>query len=312
MTASVGVLKAPKFHSLGSRVRIYRSLAKSGIVALVGVSVLAGYLVGHPLELPFDTARFGQTLLGILLLASGSAALNQLQEIALDARMPRTARRPLPSGEISRTEAIAFTSVTLAGGAGLLFALDTQVGWLGLLAVASYNGLYTLWWKRRWAFAAVPGALPGALPIFMAHVAASGDLLAPGGWYLFLILFFWQMPHFWVLALRYRADYEAAAVPTLPVALGAGVAVMHTVLWCLAYVALALVAPLFLPVGSLYLVAALATSGVLLALLRAFARSPESRHWLTFFLGVNFSLIAFLAAIAADLWSVYLIPWATR
>ncbi len=262
--------------------------------------------------MPFDTLRFAQTLVGILLLASGSAALNQLQEVALDSRMPRTARRPLPSGEISRTEAIAFTSVALAGGAALLFTLDAKVGWLGLLALACYNGLYTLWWKPRWAFAAVPGAVPGALPVLMAHLAASGDLRAPGGWYLFFILFFWQMPHFWVLALRYRADYEAGGVPTLPVALGAGVAVAHTVLWCLAYVALALVAPLFLPVGSVYLVTALATGAVLLTLLRSFARNPESGRWLTFFLGVNFSLIVLLAALAADLWSVYLIPWLTR
>src|SRR6185437_16687128 len=98
--------------------------------------------------------------------------------------------------------------------------VSIPVAVLGLLAVLSYNGLYTLWWKRRWSYAAIPGAIPGALPILMGHYAAAGHLGAPAGIYLFLLLFFWQMPHFWVLALRFRADYEKGDFPTLPVTHG--------------------------------------------------------------------------------------------
>src|SRR6185437_932834 len=126
---------------------------------------------------------------------------------------------------------------------------------LGILAVISYNGFYTLWWKRHWAYAAVPGAIPGALPVLMGHVAVTDQLFAPGGIYLFFILFFWQMPHFWALALRYKSDYAQGGFPTLPVAHGTGLTVHQIVIWCLGYVGLALMGPLFLRVGAIYCIA---------------------------------------------------------
>jgi protoheme IX farnesyltransferase len=296
------------------RFAIYRELSKSGIVALVLVSVLGGYLAGHPFERPLDFGRLTLTLIGVLLLASGSSALNQLQERGIDATMPRTAGRPLPSGRISLTEARIFIAVTLAAGLACLGWLDPSVLALGTLAIASYNGLYTLWWKKRWAFAAVPGAIPGALPILMGYAAArGGQVFAPGGLYLFAVLFFWQMPHFWVLALKYRGDYARGGIPTLPVAHGEGVTVSQIVLWCLGYVGLVLVAPLFLGVGPLYLAAAIGISAKVLLELRAFVLAPEEgKRWLRFFLWVTFSLVLYVGAAVADLWSVYLVPYLTR
>ncbi len=182
-----------------------------------------------------------------------------------------------------------------------------MLGLLGALAVFSYNVLYTLWWKRKYAFAAVPGAIPGALPILMGYVAASGEIWHPGGIYLFMILFFWQMPHFWVLALKYKQDYAMGGVPTLPVSKGTGVTVLQIVIWCLAYVALALGGPLFLPVHGLYLIVAIIMSAKLLWQLRAFVKEPESKQWLHFFLWVNLSLIAYIGGAVADLWSIYLV-----
>src|SRR4051812_28077740 len=123
------VTPAPTFSSsgLGNRIAIYRELSKSGIVALVLISVLGGYLVGHRPELAFDWGRLALTLFGILFLASGSSALNQLQEQAEDALMPRTAGRPLPSGRISLLEAGAFVGVTLSLGLLLLSWLDPML-----------------------------------------------------------------------------------------------------------------------------------------------------------------------------------------
>ncbi|HTL11798.1 MAG TPA: protoheme IX farnesyltransferase, partial [Bdellovibrionota bacterium] len=222
------------------RLRIYKELSKSGIVALVLISVFAGYLVGRPLDRPLGVLRLLETLAGVLLLASGSSALNQYQERHLDRRMPRTAKRPLPSGRLGEREALAFIVVGLAAGLGILGWLDLQLAGLGAAAVVLYNGLYTLWWKPKWSFAAIPGAVPGALPILMGHVAARGDVRAPGGWYLFFILFMWQMPHFWSLALRYSDDYREGSIPTLPVKHGSGITLKHILLWCLAYVGVAL------------------------------------------------------------------------
>lgn len=295
-----------------------KELAKSGIVALVLISVLGGYLAGHPFERPLDWVRLFETLLGILLLSSGSSALNQYQERHIDAQMPRTAKRPIPSGRVSPAGALVFVAATLLAGAAILFHLDVTLFWLGIAAVIFYNGLYTLWWKKHWAFAAIPGAIPGALPILMGYYAADGNLAAPGGWFLFAILFFWQMPHFWVLAIRYREDYQSGGIPTLPVAVGAHPTVGQIGLWCTAYCALSLTGPAFMQVGSGYLACAILMSAKILWELRYFASRPDaiidpkSKHWLRFFLWINLSLIIYIGAAVADLWSVYLVPYFTR
>ncbi len=292
---------------------IYRELSKSGIVALVLISVLGGYLAGQPFESPLDGLRLLVTLLGVLGVAAGSSALNHWQDREMDARMPRTAKRPLPSGRITELHALTFATGAMAIGLGLLSILSWKLVVLGTVAIFSYNVLYTLWWKRTMPFAAVPGAIPGALPILMGYVAAQGDVITPGGIYLFAVLFFWQMPHFWVLALRFTDDYAKGGVPTLPVAHGTRLTIGQIVVWCLAYCALALGAPVFFRVGSVYLGVSMMICAKLLWELRAFARGgdkisdPGSKFWLRFFMWVNVSLIGFVGAIVADLWSVYLI-----
>jgi len=298
-------------------IQVYRELAKSGIVALVLISVLGGYLCGHRFELPLDWMHLAMTLVGIFLLAAGSSALNQVQEMKVDAMMPRTAKRPLPSGRISKAHAVFFCLAPIGGGLALLSWLSSALAWLGVAAVVSYNGLYTLWWKRHWAFAAVPGAVPGALPILMGYAAASGEVLTRGGLYLFFILFYWQMPHFWSLAIRFREDYSAGGFPTLPVARGVARTRFHTTLWSFSYVALGLSAPFFLQTGWIYFSISLLTGLKVLWELRKYLQatatdqqgdaSAATKHWLPFFLWVNFSLIFYIFGAVADLWSVYLI-----
>jgi protoheme IX farnesyltransferase len=153
------------------------------------------------------------------------------------------------------------------------------------------------------AFAAVPGAIPGALPVAMGFISASGDWLAPGAWYLFLILFIWQMPHFWALALRYREDYSQGGFPTLPVALGEPKTLYNIRIWLLAYVGVWLLLPLFFHVHSVMLVIILLGSVFLVWTLRRYERQPHTLRWLEFFLAVNFSLILFLIILGIDLWS---------
>ena len=297
---------------------LIRELSKSGIVTLVVISVLAGYLIGQPQEKGLDWGRLALTLVGILLLASGSSALNQLQEIDLDARMPRTAKRPLPSGRVTQSMATLFVVFGLVAGLGVLACVTWPVFWLGISAVIFYNGLYTLWWKKHWAYAAVPGAIPGALPILMGFAAAADVVWTPAGIYLFAILFYWQMPHFWVLALRFREDYAQGDFPTLPVARGEGVTVVQIGIWGTAYVLLALMAPLFIPVSTWYWAIAIPTSLMTLYELGRFVRSketsrPGSKTWLRFFLWVNFSLLLYLGGAALDVWKhVIMTPIWTR
>lgn len=299
--------------NLKARLALAKELSKSGIVALVLISVFAGYLIGQPSETAFSWSRMAVTLFGILFLASGSSALNQIQERDIDAQMPRTANRPLPSGRLILWEAWVFVGICLLLGLALLLFLSHSLFVLGIAAIVSYNGLYTLWWKKRWAFAAVPGAIPGALPILMGFVAADGRVWEPGGLYLFFILFFWQMPHFWTLALRYQKDYQLGGFPTLPVKHGQGVTLQQIIVWCLCYLGLALIGPLFLKVRWIYEIPSILVCLKVIQELWIFVKNPEGKHWLKFFLWVNFSLILFLTAAVLDLWSIYLpIPHFTR
>jgi protoheme IX farnesyltransferase len=299
--------------TLRTHFKLYRELSKSGIVTLVLISVLAGYLIGQSHEVGFQWERMLVTLCGILFLASGSSALNQYQEKEIDAQMPRTAGRPLPSGRMTVRAVLIFVVVCISLGLFILSRLSDALLTLGILAVVFYNGLYTRWWKKRWAYAAVPGAVPGALPILMGHVAAQGRVFTAAGWYLFFILFFWQMPHFWALALRYQKDYAQGGFPTLPVKHGQWVTLNQIIIWCLTYLGLALIAPLFLHVSWIYLVPTFLTSLQVAYELYRFVKNPEGKRWLHFFLWVNFSLVIFLGAAALDLWIIHLpIPGFTR
>jgi heme o synthase len=154
-------------------------------------------------------------LSGILLLAAGSSALNQYQERDLDAMMPRTMRRPLPAQEITPSSALMVAWFLIVGGLSLILAGGhTSTACLGLFNILWYNGIYTNL-KKTTAFAVVPGALTGAVPILMGWTAAGGSMFDPLPMFLAFFIFLWQVPHFWLLALIYEDDYRKAGFPLL-------------------------------------------------------------------------------------------------
>jgi protoheme IX farnesyltransferase len=294
-----------KFFSLSRDLLL---LTKSEIVLLEVITLAAGYFIGQSLESPISWTRFAFTLLGVACLALGSGATNQIQERGEDAQMDRTKNRPLPSGRVSVPLAVTSTAILFILGTIFLAQVSLTVSILGWVAVFSYNVLYTMWWKRKLAFAAIPGAIPGALPILIGYQAAVGNMLDVRGYYLFSILFFWQMPHFWVLALKYSKDYDQGGFPTLPVALGTSVTKFQITWWCLAYTAIGLLSALFFPIGIIGLAGSLIVSAWLILELIRFLKRPDSETWLRFFLSINFSMIAYLGLIAVDLWSILLHP----
>jgi protoheme IX farnesyltransferase len=153
--------------------------------------------------------------LGVGLLAMGCSALNQWQEQDLDARMERTCQRPLPAGELTATNALL---LALSGiGIGLLL-LGLLTGWLplllGILATIWYNGIYTPL-KRRTPFAALPGAVCGALPPLIGWAASGEAIFSPPALILAGTLFLWQIPHTWLLLCRYRRDLRRSGLPDL-------------------------------------------------------------------------------------------------
>ena len=188
----------------GGRFRSLIELTKPGITRLVVLTTAAGFYLASGTGV--DWLLFLHTLIGTGLVASGAGALNQWSERDADARMTRTRGRPLPTGRLGSTEALAFSSgLALVG----LVWLWLTGGWLVAAIVAAslvtYVGVYTPLKRRTW-HATVIGAVPGALPILAGWTAAGGPLDATG-LALFGILFLWQMPHFYALAWIYRDDY---------------------------------------------------------------------------------------------------------
>jgi protoheme IX farnesyltransferase len=192
----------------------YVALTKPDVTFLVVITTVAGFYLGS--RGPLDWPLLLHTLGGTLLVAAGTAALNQYIEREMDSVMRRTAARPLPSGTLQPREVLIFgVSTIVVGAAWLLLA----VNWLAaLVAVATsvlYLGLYTPL-KTRTTLSTAVGAIPGALPPLIGWAAARGSL-SLGGWVLFAILFFWQFPHFMAIAWIYREDYARAGIQMLPV-----------------------------------------------------------------------------------------------
>jgi protoheme IX farnesyltransferase len=129
--------------------------------------------------------------------------------------MERTRKRPLPSRRISTAEALRISMIFIIGGMLILLYYAPPVCFvLGFVNLIWYNGIYT-YLKRKTAFAVVPGALTGAIPIFMGWTAGGGSLFAPEALFLAFFIFLWQMPHFWLLTLKYGHEYRNAGFPVL-------------------------------------------------------------------------------------------------
>lgn len=191
----------------------YWELTKPEVTFLVVTTTLAGFYLGARGTL--DWVRLLHTLVGTALVAAGTATLNQFFERDVDARMRRTARRPLPAGRLRPSQALAFgIALAVVGGIELALAVNLLSSFLALFTLASYLLLYTPL-KKKTNLCTVVGAFPGAMPVLIGWVAA-GRGLEPAAWILYAILFFWQFPHFLAIAWLYREDYARGGIVMLP------------------------------------------------------------------------------------------------
>jgi protoheme IX farnesyltransferase len=195
----------------------YVALTKPRVMSLVVFTALVGLMVA-----PGDIDPFAGVV-AVLCIAAGAGAagaLNMWYDADIDALMARTAMRPIPSGRVSRPEALVF-GLILAVGAVLSLGTLLNMAAAALLAftIFFYVVVYTMWLKRRTAQNIVIGGAAGALPPVIGWVAAAGNLgFEP--LILFLIIFLWTPPHFWALSLNLAGDYARAGVPMLPVVAG--------------------------------------------------------------------------------------------
>jgi len=192
----------------------YWTLTKPEVNFLIVISTLAGFYLASPAG-HLRLALLVHTVLGTLLVASGTGTLNQYIERRYDANMRRTARRPLPAGRLAPLPACWFgILLSIAGGLYLALAVNGLASFLAVLTLVSYLLLYTPL-KRKTPFCTVIGALPGAMPPLIGWAGARGSLSLEA-WVLYAILFLWQFPHFLAIAWMYREDYNRAGYQMLP------------------------------------------------------------------------------------------------
>jgi len=229
-------------------------LMSAGIGYFFGVAVAGGWsgFLQH-----LGLLRLFHTMLGTGLIASGTAALNQWIEREADARMRRTADRPLPSGRLAVRPALAFgVALSIAGFVDLWLGVNPLAAWIGAFTLASYLFFYTPLKQLTW-WSTTIGAIPGAMPPVIGYAAAAGRL-TPDAWVLFAILFLWQFPHFYSIAWMYKEDYAHAGIRMLPVVEPDGRSTARQiVLFGLALIPVSLVPGMLGMSGRIYLAGAL-------------------------------------------------------
>ena len=255
-------IRPPALHGDGT-VSDYFALLKPRVMSLVIFTAFAGMVAAPGHIHPWMAAI---SLLMIAIGAGASGALNMWYDADIDARMKRTANRPVPSGAIQPGDALGFGLVLSAGS---VLVLGILVNWFAAallaLTIFYYVAIYTIWLKRRTPHNIVIGGAAGAFPPMVGWAAVTGGIDAVPVC-LFLIIFLWTPPHFWALSLFRTGDYARAGVPMLPVA--AGIAETRRQIWLYT---LALLPATYMPVllgasGWLYLLVVTALNAVFLLL----------------------------------------------
>ncbi len=271
MNASAESLKGRSLRLLAHE---YYELCKPRVVMLIVFTAIVGMFLAVPGLPPLDRMLFGT--IGIALQAASAAAINQLIDRNIDARMARTCGRPLVTGTLGIAESIVFAA--LLGALGF-FVLDRYVNaltaWLTLATLVGYAGVYTLYLKRATPQNIVIGGAAGAFPPVLGWVAITGTL-DPHALLLSLIVFVWTPPHFWALAIERHKEYAEADIPMLPVTHGVAFTRVQVLLYTVLLFIVSLLPFVFGMSGALYLAGAALLGGVFVyhAVLLRFAPRP--------------------------------------
>lgn len=241
---------------LGDILKAYLQLAKLRIVLLLCFTTVTAMIVANNGLPPFTIAL--PTIIGGALAAAGSSAINQYIDRDMDAKMSRTARRPIPSGRIAPANALMFGIALVAWS---VLVIGIWVNWLSaFLALAGalyYVVIYTVLLKRNTVVNILIGGGAGAIPVLVGWAAVT-NALSLEAFLLFAIVFYWTPPHSWALALLVNNDYAKAEVPMMPVARGEEVTRWQILLYSIQLFLITLLPVMFGSLGVIYLLGALA------------------------------------------------------
>ena len=265
---------SPPANLVGASVADFVALMKPRVMSLVVFTAVTGMMLApghlHPVLATI-------AVLCIAVGAGASGALNMWYDADLDARMQRTAGRPIPRGHVSPEEALTFGVILAIGSVATLGLIVNWVaGALLALTIAFYLFVYTIWLKRRTPQNIVIGGAAGAFPPMIGWAATTGTVSLES-LVLFLIIFVWTPPHFWALALYRARDYERAGVPMLPVVAGADETRKQIVIYSALLVMVAFLPALLNLGGAGYALTAIVAGGVFLSLALSVHRLREGR-----------------------------------
>lgn len=278
--------------------KLLMELSKVKITFAVAFTTIAGYLLAKG---SIDTGLILPTI-GIFLLACGSSALNHFQDADRDKLMLRTMNRPIPSGKISRKDAVIVAIVLSLAGATLIYVGSNIIGLqLGLLALIWYNGIYTPM-KRKTAFAVIPGSVIGAIPPVVGWVAGGGSVTDPQVVLLAFFFFIWQVPHFWLLMLKYGKEYVEAGYPSITQVYSEQSIRSMIFLWTFATAATALMLPLFGIIETHIITIIILLSVIwLLYIFSGLLRNQTTKiNPFFYFMRINYFVLAVIIALMID------------
>ena len=276
--------------------RDYLELTKPGVQALLFVSCISGMLIGSSFEPPLQIFIFG--LLGISFLAAAAGVINHIFDAEIDAKMNRTADRPLVKGTISSTSASIFASILYFVGSAMLLVYVNNLTWiLTSLTFIFYAFIYTRYLKFMTSQNIVIGGLAGAMPPLLGWTAVS-NTIEPNAMLLVLIVMVWTPPHFWALAVFRVDDYSEAAVPMLPVQKGVEFTKLHIVLYTLLLIATTLLPYAVGMFQEIYLISALILGlGFLYFAIKLYRDETNATAMPTFGYSITYLAALFLAML---------------
>jgi protoheme IX farnesyltransferase len=274
----------------GSYLSVILELSKVKITVAVAFTTITGYILAAR---GYDTGFLLPTL-GIFLLACGSSVINHLQERRTDAIMTRTRKRPMPSHKISFSSALMVAvTETMAGSLILYFSSGIAALILGLLAMVWYNLIYTNL-KRITPHAVIPGSVIGSIPPLVGWVAAGGRLFSIPALILAVFFFVWQVPHFYLLAIKYGHEYTEAGLPSITERWTGSQAKKNIFLWIIFTAITAFIVSFStLPVSVISAALIIVSSLILVVSFRSLLfRSDETFSAFTYFMRINYYVLS--------------------
>ncbi len=284
--------------SIKDAIRLILELNKVKITLAVTLTTIAGYVLAKN---TFDTGLV-LPVLGIFILACGSAALNHYQDKDKDALMKRTNNRPIPSGKISPNLVLLIAISEIAIGTYIIYlGSNFLAAQLGLLALIWYNGIYTPL-KRKTAFAVVPGSIIGAIPPMVGWVAGGGELSDPRLFVLAFFFFIWQVPHFWLLMLKYGKEYEDAGYPTITSMISKQQIKNATFMWTAATAVTALMIPVSGLMSTVFfkITIVLASVWLIVVFAQLLSSKKEDFNPFYYFMRINYFVLIMIIALSID------------